>query len=118
MTGPRIYLVASDLMVGSRIAGLAAACQATVTQGRDPSVPGGSFDLLIIDLQAVGADLPDLVGRVRAGSPADRPLPIVAFGPHVATHLLDEARAAGVDEVVSRGALLGSFAALVQRWCG
>jgi hypothetical protein len=42
----------------------------------------------------------------------------VAFGPHVATHLLEEARAAGVDDVVSRGALLGSFAALVQRWCG
>jgi hypothetical protein len=47
-----------------------------------------------------------------------RPPKLVAFGPHVATALLDEARAAGADAVVSRGEILGSFAAVLERVCG
>jgi hypothetical protein len=42
----------------------------------------------------------------------------VAFGPHVHRQRLDDAVAAGADEAVSRGELLGSFPALVRRWMG
>jgi hypothetical protein len=43
---------------------------------------------------------------------------IVAFGPHVARARLALARDAGADDVVSRGELLGGFAALLRRWLG
>jgi hypothetical protein len=36
----------------------------------------------------------------------------------VAKQRLDGARAAGADDAVSRGELLGAFGALVRRWCG
>jgi CheY-like chemotaxis protein len=116
MSGPRILLVAADLMVGSRVAGLAGACNATVEQRRAADATGGPFDLAIVDVQALTEDAATVFARLRADCPADRPLRIVAFGPHVATQLLDQARAAGADDVVSRGELLGGFAAIVRRW--
>lgn len=118
MSGPRILLVAADLMVGSRVVGLARNCGATVEQRRTADAGGGPFDLAIVDVQALTEDPATVFPRLRAGSPDGRPLRIVAFGPHVATELLDQARAAGADDVVSRGELLGAFAALVGRWCG
>jgi hypothetical protein len=36
----------------------------------------------------------------------------------VAKQRLEDARAAGADEAISRGELLGGFPALVNRWCG
>ncbi len=41
---------------------------------------------------------------------------LIAFGPHVHKQRLDDAVAAGVDEAVSRGELLGGFPALLRRW--
>jgi CheY-like chemotaxis protein len=118
MNGARILLVAADLMVGSRIVGLAGACGATVEQRRLPDSTGGPFDLAIVDVQTLTEDPAAVFARLRADCPVDRPLRIVAFGPHVATDLLDQARAAGADDVVSRGELLGAFATIVRRWCG
>jgi len=43
---------------------------------------------------------------------------LVAFGPHVHRQRLDDACAAGADEAISRGELLGSLPALVRRWSG
>ena len=118
MNGPRILLVAADLMVGSRIVGLAGACGATVEQRRLPDSTGGPFDLAIVDVQTLTEDPAAVFARLRADCPVDRPLRIVAFGPHVATALLAEARAAGADAVVSRGEILGSFAAVLERVSG
>lgn len=118
MSGPRILLVAADLMVGSRVAGLAGACGATVEQRRMADATGGPFDLAIVDVQALKEGPGTVFERLRAGYSVDRPLRIVAFGPHVATELLDQARAAGADDVVSRGELLGAFDTIVRRWCG
>jgi CheY-like chemotaxis protein len=115
MNGPRILLIAADLMVGSRLVGLAQSCDATVEQRRDPDATGGPFDLAIVDVQALHGEPGPAFARLRADSPAERPLRIVAFGPHVATQLLEQAGAAGADEVVSRGELMGSFAAIVRR---
>jgi hypothetical protein len=50
--------------------------------------------------------------------PAERPGRVVAFGPHVAGDRLRAAVAAGCDEAVSRGELLGGFASLLRRWLG
>ena len=118
MSGPRILLVATDLLVGSRIAGLARECDAVVEQRAVIDAAGGPFDLVVVDLQAARAEPGDVVARLRAALPVDRRTPIVAFAPHVATELLAAARAAGVEAAVSRGELLGSFAAIVRRACG
>jgi hypothetical protein len=123
--GIRILLVSPDLMATSRIAGLgrAADCAVETLRSLDGSPQGGPYDLVLLDLQAVAGDPAVLVSRIRglveaAAGQAGRPFRLVAFGPHVAKQRLDEARAAGADDAVSRGELLGSFPALVRRWCG
>ena len=85
----------------------------------DASPREDAYDLVLIDLQGMPDDPALLVARVRTAIPGrDATAPrVVAFGPHVATARLDQARAAGVDAAVSRGELLGGFPALVRRWC-
>lgn len=123
MTEPlRILLVSPDLLSTSRIAGLARPLPAQLETLRslDDAVPGGPYDLMLLDLQTVSGDPAVLVTRVRGLIEAQRAAEgkdarIVAFGPHVAKERLEQARAAGADAVVSRGELLGGFATLVSR---
>ena len=89
----------------------------------DDPLPGGPYDLVLLDLQTVIGDPAVLVTRVLAIMEPQRmqtgkAAPLVAFGPHVAKDRLDQARAAGADASVSRGELLGGFPAIVKRWCG
>lgn len=121
----RILLVSPDLMVASRIAGLAAGCGATLdtVAGLDSPLPGTGYRIAILDLQGLRGDAAEIVERARAQlatlGPWEGADPaLVAFGPHVAVDRLAAARAAGANDVVSRGELLGTFAAVVARHCG
>lgn len=121
----RILVVSPDLMVASRITGLAAGCNATIdtVAGLDAPPPGSGYRVAIIDLQGLRGDAAALVARAReslaACGPREGVRPaIVAFGPHVAVDVLAAARAAGADDVVSRGTLLGDFAGVVGRHRG
>jgi hypothetical protein len=125
MTDPfRILLVSPDLMATSRIAQLAREAGAAVETIRSLETPPvgctGGYRLVLLDLQAFPDDPAVLVTQIRAiltGLPGhDSAPPLVAFGPHVHRQRLDDARAAGADEVLSRGELLGGFPALVRRW--
>ncbi len=49
-------------------------------------------------------------------SAATRRIPILAFGPHVETQVLESARAAGADHVVSRGKLQASLSELILEY--
>jgi len=117
-----ILLLSPDLMVSSRIAGLAAAIPATVEVlgPTAPSPRGGPFQVIIVDLQAGSRTAGALVERAKGfrdaqlASGGDRAA-IVAFGPHVAVDRLAEAAEAGADLVVSRGELLGALPAVVER---
>jgi hypothetical protein len=128
--GPVILLVSPDLLSTSRIAGLArqSGGRLETLRSLDDPLPGGPYDLVLLDLQTVSGDPAVLVARVRAlvepqrsmpnappGSPLGRAARLVAFGPHVAKERLEQAAAAGADAVVSRGELLGSFPAIVGR---
>ena len=122
--GPRILLVSPDLLSTSRITGLArdAAARLETLRSLDGPLPGGPYELVLVDLQALGGDPAALVARVRAllaAQPAapDREARIVAFGPHVAKQQLDQARTAGA-AAISRGELLGGFPAILARFCG
>jgi len=123
---PKILLVSPDLMATSRIAGLCREAGASLETLRSlaDSPHGGPYDVVLLDLQAVAEDPAVIVTRSQvlaraggAGSAAPSPR-IVAFGPHVARERLALARDAGADDVVSRGELLGGFAALLRRWLG
>lgn len=118
----RILLVSPDLMVASRVAGLAAGVGAALDTvvGVDATPPASGYRVAILDLQGLRGDAADIVARSRArlatlGPEQGRGPALVAFGPHVAADVLAAARAAGADEVVSRGALLGDFAAVMAR---
>jgi hypothetical protein len=95
-----IVALVDDLMDRSR---LSAALPATTFQ-RDPAALDAS--VVIIDLGAYA----DAVPVVRATSPGAR---IIAFGSHVDTAVLDEARAAGADVVVARSRFFRDPAAVV-----
>lgn len=121
---PKILLVSPDLMATSRIAGLCREAGASLETLRSlaDSPHGGPYDVVLLDLQAVAEDPAVIVTRAQvlaggAGSASPAPK-IVAFGPHVARERLALARDAGADDVVSRGELLGGFAALLRRWLG
>lgn len=121
----RILLVTPDLMVASRVGGLATQSGAAIDTVRslDASLPGAAYDAAILDLQGLAGDAGALITRARERlaehGPREAVGPaIIAFGPHVAVDALAAARAAGADDVVSRGELLGAFAAVVGRHCG
>jgi hypothetical protein len=113
-----VLLVSPDLMVTSRLAGLARELPARIETLRSLDAPDGgprNCRLVIIDLGAIDGDPAVIIAKVRSIVGAEAIL--AAFGPHVARQRLDDARTAGADHVVSRGELLGAFASLVRRWC-
>lgn len=119
----QILLVSPDLLSTSRIAGLAKELPARLETLRslDGEPHGGPFDLVLVDLQAVPGDPAVVVSRLLAlvekqRTATGRGARLIAFGPHVAKDRLAEAQAAGADAAVSRGELLGGFAAVVRRW--
>jgi len=123
--GPQILLVSPDLLSTSRLVGLAreAGGRMETLRSLDDPLPGGPYDLVLLDLQAVIGDPAVLVTRVRGiiesqPTPTGKTSRLVAFGPHVAKNRLDQAKAAGADAAVSRGELLGGFSAILSRWCG
>jgi len=118
-----VLLVSPDLLAATRLAGLAEAVGTTLETIASPMARprGATFDLVLLDLQGLPADLAATVGRCRmlaAGEPPSRGVPVIAFGPHVWHERLAGAVAAGADAAVSRGELLGTFADLVRRWAG
>lgn len=105
-----ILYLAADLLWASKIKGNAEAAGV-------PARPVRSLDMLearLADAAPVALildlDKPDeamaMLARLRgpSASPVDRAVRILAFGPHVAKDLLQAARDAGADAVLTRGA--------------
>jgi hypothetical protein len=117
---PAVLLVSGDLLSSSRIAGLAAAVAGGFTQVASPeSVPRDrTWQVILVDLQAVAGEPAEILARLPPAPANAAPPRIIAFGPHVAKERLDRARQAGAHLVVSRGELLGDFAAVLARGLG
>jgi hypothetical protein len=101
----RVVAIVPDLLFGSKVQGMLAAAGHEVTLGGDPA----GADVLVVDVMAVGGDLPALA---RSG-PAT-----LGFFAHVQPEARDPARAAGCDLVVPRSRMAREGAALVARLAG
>jgi len=113
---PAILLVTRDLMIESRVSGAAAAAGlrflATTDCQRALAVDAPRLRLVLVDLQPGLQGLPQLVEGLQTG----RNVAVVAFGSHVATALLDEARAAGCHEVLPRSRLNAGLEEILRHY--
>jgi len=111
-----VILFSADLITAAKVAGAAPAAGVKVnvlgTEAAVLTAAAGS-PLVILDLEAPGADPEGLVPRLRALTPPPRA--IVAFGPHVQTARLEAARAAGCHQVLARGQFYAQVADLLRR---
>lgn len=99
-----VLLLTADLMCSSRVAGAAAAVGTAIEVAMTPGsllAQAAGKRLVILDLDFRGIDLAGLLPQLRGLSPP--PARVIAFGPHVHAASLAAARAAGCDEVLSRG---------------
>jgi DNA-binding NarL/FixJ family response regulator len=101
-----VLLLTGDLMVLSTVTGSARKLGLRMDVAATPDelveqVRADPTGLVVLDLSFPDICPDELVPLLR--SSAEPPRRIVAFGPHVHEKLLEAARAAGCDEVVSRG---------------
>lgn len=69
-------------------------------------------DLIIVDLDADSVDPLGVVGELRSLAPSGTPR-LIAFASHVRETVLQEARDAGYDDVLTRGALAANLPGLL-----
>lgn len=107
--------VVTDLIFSTKITSTAAAVGAQVKVVRsieklDERLALGVDRLAIIDLNADGFDVGDVIRRVKAVSDPPR---IIGFASHVQTDVIQAARAAGAEEVMARSAFVNKLPALL-----
>src|SRR5690242_4589677 len=112
----QVLLVSADIMLAATSSGIAGrhglnvAGAASVEQAIQ--VAGSAFPQSIaVDLRLPGLDIESLVSRLRQ---TNSQLRIVAFGPHVHEQSLAAAKAAGCDEVFTRGQFERRFEQLIS----
>ncbi len=110
---PAIVLVTADLFFGSKLQGTAVQCgiPLRMVSSIEACDPGLECRTVIVDLELPGFDPADFVERLAA--PGRR---IVGYGSHVRTALFEAARAAGFDELLSRGGLSTNLTERLAAW--
>lgn len=115
MAGSGIVALTADMIFASRIRGAATAANTEVVLARD----AGDFltkigemkpRLAILDLDRRGLDVGAVVREVKATSET----PLLAYVSHVREDLIAEAREAGADRVMARGAFANQMAELLK----
>lgn len=108
----------ADLIFASRIRGVAAAVGARVRIARSAvelldAARAAAPRLILLDLDARGADVPALVQSLKA-DPALATIPLVVFGAHVEGEALRAARMAGADRVLARSAFVRELPTILR----
>ena len=110
-------LISRDLFFGSKVTGTAGQLGLrvelvdSIQRALERSAESGCV-LIVVDLET-----PQLaVGELMQGLKAETRPQVVAFGAHVHTTLLDEARAAGCDEVMPRSKFSATLPDLLRRY--
>ena len=105
--GAKVVAIVPDLFFAAKISGTAKQVGATLefanseqdllTKGRDFAA------LIILDLNANGFDPVSLIGKLKTDPDTTR-TPLVGFVQHEMSELIEAARAAGCDQVLTRNA--------------
>ncbi|MBX3436758.1 MAG: hypothetical protein KF861_04645 [Planctomycetaceae bacterium] len=118
-SGPGVLLVSADLFFGSRVRSSVEAAGHTL----DVAVAGpiaaekltaGTYRLVVIDLETPRLAIGDLLSQ---RNEALRPV-FVAYAPHVKSVLLNVAREAGCDAVLTRGQFDSQLKDLPSKYLG
>ena len=113
---PRVgLLVSSDLFFTSKVTGAAQALGLQVDNIDNSAAAvtrlhAGDIACVFVDLASPKAS----VGVIIAALPPDSRVPVIAFGSHVATDILDSARAAGA-EVMPRSQFSATLPDILKR---
>ena len=112
-----IVLLCGDMMFMSRIAGAAKQIGVPCTTAMSPASLADKLvegtRLVAIDLSTPGLEPAVLVPKIRTALKV-RPR-VIAFGPHVAGELLEEAETSGCDAVFSNGQFFANLPQLLSQ---
>ncbi|HEY3965830.1 MAG TPA: hypothetical protein VGM05_14825 [Planctomycetaceae bacterium] len=116
---PTALLISRDLFFTSKVTGTAAALGINLQVVGDAETAARLADdehcqCVFIDLADAGLDVSSFLRNFKS----ERTLPVVAFGSHVATARLQEAREAGCTEVMPRSRFSASLPELLKQYCG
>ncbi len=114
---PQVLALVSDLIFRSKISGTAAAVGVEITTISSAKSLGGVLDddelrRVILDLEAVGAELESVVETIRSRRPE---LNIIGYCSHVDGALIEAATRAGVHEVLPRSAFSTRLPELLEQ---
>ena len=114
----RAVLLTSDLIFSTKVTGTARALGLEIAVAADVEQAselcrGEPPGCVFIDLGIPGLEISSVVSRLRS---AAGPVPTVAYGSHVDKARLDQARAAGCDEVLPRGKFSAELPDLLRRY--
>jgi hypothetical protein len=120
MTSPprkRALLLSRDLFFASKVTGTAAELGLPMDLAgsvAESPAPLNEYDCVLIDLGLADLRVRDVTAAFAEGN---RPR-VIAFGAHVDTARLDEARAAECDEVLPRSRFSATLPDILRRCCG
>lgn len=101
-----VLMLTQDLVFSSRVSGSATAAGTplrVVRSGEEllrDAEAQADLGLVILDLTTPGCDVAGILEHLRQRQP---PPKVVAYAPHVVRGALEQARAAGCDQVLTRG---------------
>lgn len=119
---PAALMFSSDLFFGSKVTGTASALglqvelTGNVQQGL-AKLADGKFRCVILDLAMPGLAPAAVTAAIGHVAEDQRPR-VVAFGSHVHTARLEEARQAGCDDVMPRSRFSAQLVPILQQACG
>jgi CheY-like chemotaxis protein len=115
-TGSAVVLaLPADLIFGARIRATAERVGVPIIITRNPQdlvtrLREQNPRAVILDLDRRGLDITDLISQIKATSSA----PILAYVSHVREDAIREAKAAGADRVIARGAFANQLGELLK----
>jgi CheY-like chemotaxis protein len=110
-----VLALPADLIFGARIRATAESVGAVTVIAKDPKdllvkLSENETRLVILDLDRRGLDIADTIKQIKATSPVT----ILAYVSHVREDAIREARGAGADKVIARGAFAHQLADLLK----
>src|SRR4051812_35607673 len=116
---PNALLISRDLFFTTKVTGTATELGFRVAVQGDiddlaSKLVGSSYRCLIVDLALSGVRVADVTGAL----PAENRPAVIAFGSHVMTARLNEAREAGCDEVLPRSVFSATLPQILTRYLG